>query len=89
MFCFMPVSPPNASSGKTHNLNDEACRRRRAGSPDRTDLETDRAYRLLSELDPQQLRKLIPLAQDKQFDDRPDYLSVGRNVFISAPDRLR
>ncbi len=33
----------------------------------RTDLETDHAYRLLSELDPRQLRKLIPLALDKQY----------------------
>jgi CRP-like cAMP-binding protein len=32
-----------------------------------TDLETYKAYRLLSELDPGQLRKLILLAQDKQF----------------------
>jgi CRP/FNR family cyclic AMP-dependent transcriptional regulator len=31
------------------------------------DLETDHAYRLLSELDPQQLRKLIHLALDKQY----------------------
>jgi CRP/FNR family cyclic AMP-dependent transcriptional regulator len=31
------------------------------------DLENNSAYRLLCELDPQQLRKLIPLAQDNQF----------------------
>lgn len=40
------------------------------GEPEvhRTDLETVRAYRLLSELDPRQLKKLIPLAQDRQFE---------------------
>jgi CRP/FNR family cyclic AMP-dependent transcriptional regulator len=32
-------------------------------------VEIGKAYRLLSELNPQQLRKLIPLAQDKQFDE--------------------
>ena len=31
------------------------------------DLTKCKAYRLLSELDPQYLRKLLPLAQDKQF----------------------
>jgi len=30
-------------------------------------LEMARAYRLLAELEPQQLRKLLPLAEDKQF----------------------
>jgi len=52
---------------------------RRAGAPSaepasaatrtrsRTTLETGGAYRLLSELEPQQLRKLIPIAEDKEF----------------------
>ncbi len=30
-------------------------------------IEMARTYRVLSELDPQQLRKLLPLAQDQQF----------------------
>jgi len=34
----------------------------------KTSLETSGAYRLLSELDPQQLRKLIPLAEDRQWE---------------------
>jgi len=33
----------------------------------KTSLETNSAYRLLSELDPQQLRKLIPLAEDREY----------------------
>ena len=33
----------------------------------KTSLETNSAYRLLSELDPQQLRKLIPLAEDRHY----------------------
>jgi len=37
-------------------------------------VEMTRAYRLLSELDPSQLRKLLPLAQDKQF-------GVGQTIF--------
>ena len=37
-------------------------------------LEMALAYRLLSGLDPQQLRKLLPLAEEKQFD-------AGRIIF--------
>jgi len=33
----------------------------------RVNLETGGAYRLLNELDPQQLRKLIPLAEERQY----------------------
>lgn len=50
---------------------------RRAGEPSaaapsvatrtRSRLETGGAYRLLSELGPQQLRKLIPIAEDKEY----------------------
>jgi len=37
-------------------------------------LEMTRAYRLLSELDPKQLRKLLPLAEEKHF-------GTGRLIF--------
>jgi len=45
------------------------------------DLETDSACRLLSEFDPQQLRTLIPLADDKQF-------AAGRIIFPSGARSL-
>jgi CRP/FNR family transcriptional regulator, cyclic AMP receptor protein len=45
------------------------------------DLRTDKAYRLLSELDPQQLRKLIPLAQDKRF-------AAGQIIFHAGENSL-
>ena len=48
----------------------QAGREQAAGSvpqEPRPDLESQGAYRLLSKLDPVQLRKLIPLAQDQQF----------------------
>lgn len=38
-----------------------------AGRPGKESLETSGAYRLLSELDPGQLRKLIDLAEDRQY----------------------
>ncbi len=47
----------------------------------RTNLETDHAYRLLSELDPQQLIKLIPLAVDKQY-------ATGEIIFPSGATSL-
>jgi CRP-like cAMP-binding protein len=47
----------------------------------RTDFETDHAYRLLSELDPQQLIKLIPLAVDKQY-------ATGEIIFPSGSTSL-
>ena len=43
----------------------------------RTNSKRCRASRLFSELDPQQLRKLIPLAQDEQL-KRSNYFSGGR-----------
>jgi hydrogenase maturation factor len=39
-----------------------------AGAPPAATVESIQAYRLLSELEPQQLRKLLPLAQDRQFE---------------------
>ena len=45
------------------------------------DLETARPYRLLSELDAPQLRKLLPLAQDKQF-------AAGTVIFQSGDKSL-
>jgi hydrogenase maturation factor len=41
--------------------------RRTNTEPPEDDLRTNQAYRFLNELDTQQLRKLLPLAQDKQF----------------------
>jgi len=47
------------------------------------DLENSGAYRLLSRLDPDQLRKLIPLAQDKQFAAGQIIFPVGvRSSFL-------
>jgi hydrogenase maturation factor len=37
------------------------------GGEDKPDLDSLRAYRLLSELGPEQLRKLLPLAQEQRF----------------------
>jgi CRP-like cAMP-binding protein len=48
----------------------------RAASPMAT-VESIQAYKLLSELDPRQLRKLLPLAQDRQFE-------AGQVVFRSG-----
>jgi CRP-like cAMP-binding protein len=47
-----------------------------AASPMAT-VESMQAYKLLSELDPRQLRKLLPLAQDRQFE-------AGQVVFRSG-----
>jgi len=48
------------------------------GQEDRKpDLENNGAYRLLSKLDPDQLRKLIPIAQDKQF-------AAGQIIFTAG-----
>ncbi len=45
------------------------------------DIHTYQAHRLLSELDPQQLRKLLPLAQEKQF-------SAGQTIFEAGDKSL-
>jgi hypothetical protein len=46
-------------------------------------IEIGKAYRFLSELAPQQLRKLIPLAHDKQFDeDEIIFLYGDRSLFL-------
>jgi CRP-like cAMP-binding protein/hydrogenase maturation factor len=51
--------------------------------PRKPDLENDGAYRLLSELDPQQLKKLIPLAQDYQFTAGEIIFPAGaRSLFL-------
>jgi CRP/FNR family cyclic AMP-dependent transcriptional regulator len=53
------------------------------GQPHKPDLEIDGAYRLLSALDPQQLRKLIPLAQDHQFaGGRIIFPAGAKSVFL-------
>lgn len=49
----------------------------------KSDLETLHAYRLLSELDPRQLRKLLPLALERQFDDGQIIFHSGeRSLFL-------
>lgn len=44
-------------------------------------LEMARAYRLLCELEPRHLRKLLPLAEEMQFD-------AGRFIFHEGINRL-
>jgi CRP-like cAMP-binding protein len=66
------------------NENQGACEQlgRSSGNENRElDLETVQAYRLLSELDPEQLRKLLPLAQKKQF-------AAGQIIFHSGDKSL-
>jgi len=51
------------------------------GEEDKPDLESLRAYRLLSELGPEQLRKLLPLAQEQRF-------AAGEIVFRAGEKSL-
>ncbi len=47
------------------------------------DIETVRAYRLLSELDPHQLQKLLPLAQEENFEAGQVIFHAGeRSVYL-------
>jgi len=47
------------------------------------DLEALKAYRLLNELEPEQLRKLLPLAQEKQFADGEIIFGAGeKSLFL-------
>jgi CRP/FNR family cyclic AMP-dependent transcriptional regulator len=54
---------------------------KRAEEDREPDLRSNQAYRFLSELDSRQLRKLLPLAQDKQFD-------AGEIIFHSGDRSL-
>jgi hypothetical protein len=51
------------------------------GEEDKPDLESLRAYRLLGELGPEQLRKLLPLAQEQRF-------AAGEIVFRAGEKSL-
>ena len=51
------------------------------GGEDKPDLDSLRAYRLLSELGPEQLRKLLPLAQEQRF-------AAGEIVFHAGEKSL-
>jgi hydrogenase maturation factor len=52
-----------------------------ASEPRDPDSRTNQAYRFLSELDSQQLRKLLPFAEDKQF-------AAGETIFHSGDRSL-